>query len=117
MTKADHLLLISGFYVLLSWPASWFVGQLIKTYLPPLTATAGIKRAGQLIGILERFIVFTFVVRGQYEAIGLLIAAKSILRFRDQDAQSLTEYVLVGTLLSLFIALAAGEAWRLGFGH
>ena len=40
---------------------------------------------------------------------GLTIAAKSLLRFNDDDGPR-TEYVLAGTLLSLLIALACATA-------
>lgn len=43
----------------------------------------------------------------RYEALGLLIAAKSIIRFREKETVK-TEYVLAGTLLSIFIAVVAG---------
>jgi hypothetical protein len=48
--------------------------------------------------------VFVFVMLGEYEAIGFLIAAKSILRFKETDTAR-TEYVLVGTLLSFMLAI------------
>jgi hypothetical protein len=47
------------------------------------------------------------VATGHFEAIGFLIAAKSIFRFGDlKEAKDLkmTEYVLIGTLLSFGIA-------------
>ena len=45
----------------------------------------------------------------QYEAIGFLIAAKSILRFSEASkGDEKSEYVLTGTLLSLAIALCLG---------
>lgn len=62
-----------------------------------------IKNAGALIGNLERIIAFAFVLIGQYEAVGFIIAAKSLLRFKDTDTAK-TEYVLAGTLLSFGIA-------------
>ena len=40
-------------------------------------------------------------------ALGLLIAAKSIIRFGDKETAK-TEYVLAGTLLSILIAVLAG---------
>ena len=43
----------------------------------------------------------------RYEALGLLIAAKSIIRFGDKETAK-TEYVLAGTLLSILIAVLAG---------
>ena len=42
-----------------------------------------------------------------YEALGLLIAAKSIIRFGDAQTRK-SEYVLAGTLLSIFIAVVTG---------
>ncbi len=66
---------------------------------------------GMYIGIFERLLILTFVLLHQLQAIGFLIAAKSILRFRkegDKEPQKLTEYVLIGTLISLIIALFIG---------
>lgn len=65
--------------------------------------------SGELIGWLERGLMLLFVVMSQYEAIGFLIAAKSILRFNEASSGSeKSEYVLTGTLLSLAIALCLG---------
>jgi hypothetical protein len=61
-------------------------------------------QAGHVIGVAERVMAFVFVLVQQYEALGFLIAAKSILRFGDKETAR-TEYVLVGTLLSYMIAV------------
>lgn len=58
------------------------------------------------IGRLERFLILTLVLLKQYEAIGLLVAAKSIFRF--SASRSVGEYVLIGTLLSFTIAITVG---------
>jgi hypothetical protein len=74
-------------------------------------AEDSLPQAGKYIGILERFLVFGFIVLQQWGAIGWLIAAKSILRFSDLSRakdRKLTEYVLIGTLLSFTIAILAG---------
>lgn len=63
-----------------------------------------LRNAGALIGGLERLLVLAFVLIGNYEAAGLTIAAKTILRFRDDEGPR-TEFVLVGTLLSFLIVL------------
>lgn len=47
------------------------------------------------------------MLANQYEAIGFLIAAKSIIRYRE-GAVSKTEYVLAGTLLSVLCAVLGG---------
>ncbi len=66
-----------------------------------------LPNAGKLIGIIERFLVFLFILIHQFEAVGFLIAAKSILRFKNDDSLK-TEYVLIGTLLSFGIAIVWG---------
>ena len=66
-------------------------------------------RSGALIGTFERLLIIFFVVLGQYEAIGFLIAAKSILRFPETTKGSeKAEYVLAGTFISVAIALLLG---------
>jgi hypothetical protein len=70
-----------------------------------------LPNAGKYIGILERLLVFTFVVSGHWEAIGFLVAAKSVFRFgdlKDSGNRKLTEYILIGTLLSFGIAIVTG---------
>jgi len=50
-------------------------------------------------------------VTGHWEAIGFLIAAKSVFRFGDlkeSKERKLTEYILIGTLLSFGIAMITG---------
>ena len=65
--------------------------------------------SGELIGWLERGLILLFVVMSQYEAIGFLVAAKSILRFGEASKEDeKSEYVLTGTLLSLAMALGLG---------
>jgi len=63
---------------------------------------------GKYIGILERSFVFGFILLDQWSAIGFLLTAKSVFRFGDLSKDKnwqLTEYVLLGTLLSFGIAI------------
>lgn len=71
-----------------------------------------LPNAGRVIGNVERMLTLVFVMLGQYEAIGFLLAAKSLLRFRETDTEK-SEYVLVGTLLSFGIAILVGVAVKL----
>lgn len=66
-----------------------------------------LAKAGTWIGILERLIVFFLVLIHQWEAMGLLVAAKSIIRLKDGD-QKMSEYVLIGTLISISVAVITG---------
>ncbi|MDI1234536.1 MAG: DUF3307 domain-containing protein [bacterium] len=66
------------------------------------------EHGGKMIGIFERIIILTFVLLGQYEAIGFLITGKSIIRFASHDENIKSEYVLVGTMMSYSISIIAG---------
>ena len=89
-------------------PANILIKLILKKYqIGEAQSCENIKNAGALIGNLERILTIVFVIIGQYEAIGFIIAAKSILRFKDTDTAK-TEYVLAGTFLSFGIALLCG---------
>ena len=89
-------------------PANILIKSVLKKYqIGETQSCENIKNAGALIGNLERILTVVFVIIGQYEAIGFIIAAKSILRFKDTDTAK-TEYVLAGTFLSFGIALLCG---------
>jgi hypothetical protein len=64
-----------------------------------------IPNAGKLIGISERYLALILIIVGSYEAVGLIIAAKSVLRINSHQE---SEYILVGTLLSFGIAIFSG---------
>lgn len=64
-------------------------------------------QSGALIGSIERWLIIIFIYLNHYEAIGFLLAAKSIIRFRDTDTTK-TEYVLAGTFVSVLIAVVSG---------
>jgi hypothetical protein len=67
----------------------------------------GVRR-GRTIGIMERAILLTLGLLGQWQAIGLVVAAKSIARYKNLDEQEFAEYYLIGTLASLLTALLIG---------
>lgn len=69
-------------------------------------APSGLRNGGRAIGQLERGLIFLFVLTGQTQAIGLLIAAKSVLRFGAvKDDLKVSEYVIIGTLSSFAWAI------------
>lgn len=74
-----------------------------------------LESAGKYIGILERLFVFGFILLNQWSAIGLLIAAKSVFRFGDLSRakdRKLTEYILIGTLISFGLAISIGLLYQ-----
>lgn len=65
------------------------------------TAQDALPSGGRLIGTLERAIIFVLAMTGNFAGVGFLIAAKSILRFSEtRENRAISEYVIVGTLLS-----------------
>lgn len=98
--------------LLLTQPTSILIKNIISIWTPENKKNDdSLSNAGNYIGILERLYVFYFVITAHFEAIGFLLAAKSIFRFGDlKEAKDrkLTEYVLIGTLLSFGIALLTG---------
>jgi len=65
----------------LTLPTSIIIGYATKHW----AVQPGLKNAGKYIGIIERLIICVLVYLGQYEAIGLLITGKSILRFNSSN--------------------------------
>jgi hypothetical protein len=80
-----------------------------KGWREKITNPESLANAGKWIGIIERLIVFILVMLGQYSAISLLIAAKGIIRFNEKDRPEVkTEYLVIGTLMSIGIAIVTG---------
>ena len=105
-------------FIVCSKPANIVIRLILDFYSVNLTQCAECQventeednkylRSGKLIGTVERWLILIFMLANQYEAIGFLIAAKSIIRYKE-GAVSKTEYVLAGTLLSVFLAVVGG---------
>lgn len=99
--------------VFLSLPASVLIRILISGWTPKTEDTKkdSLQDAGKYIGMLERLFILVFILTDHWEGIGFLLAAKSIFRFGDlkeSKERKLTEYVMIGTLLSFGIAILTG---------
>ena len=91
----------------------WLLGRLqIKpssgAAIINVTIDAGEYNRGRVIGLLERALIYAFVLSGQFGAIGFTLAAKGFTRFKEMENRGFAEYVLIGTLLSSSIAMATG---------
>lgn len=97
----------------LTRPTSIILSNLLKKWSDsiPSQPDQSLQDAGKYIGILERIFVFSFIATGHWEAVGFLLAAKSVFRFGDlrkSKERKLTEYILIGTLLSFGTAMLSG---------
>lgn len=107
--EPHHWMLVVGF-VFVTSPAGILIEQLTRQWSRKIDdADNSLANAGKWIGIAERIIVLILVLQNQYSAIGLLVTAKGIIRFNEKDRQEIkTEYLVIGTLLSIGIAIVAG---------
>jgi hypothetical protein len=84
----------------------WLLGRL--QFRPDASAglDANELARGRVIGLLERTLIYFFVLHGQFGAVGFTLAAKAFTRFKELEKRSFAEYVLIGTLLSSGLAMA-----------
>lgn len=97
---------------------------IIKIFIQKWTDILGdsnqsLIKAGYFIGIFERIFIVLFILFDVYEGIGFLLAAKSIFRIGDlkeNKEKMLTEYILLGTLISFLMAFVLGLwlKWQMG---
>ncbi len=98
----------------LTIPASRIIKAIVSKWSQMISQernNASLIEAGAFIGMLERLFVLAFMMSDHMAGIGFLLAAKSVFRFgdlRDSDDVKLTEYILIGTLLSFGIAMVTG---------
>jgi hypothetical protein len=109
-------------YLFLALVMVTFVGAiLIKVIISPWNPKTedkngdSLAKAGRYIGMLERLFILGFVLLDFLGGIGFLLAAKSIFRFGDLRLardRKLTEYILIGTLLSFGLAILIGILFK-----
>ncbi len=103
------IMLLTAGLVLATRAGGFFIGAFMK----PLAVGApeGLPKAGAIIGNLERGLAYLFILSGQPQNIGFLLAAKSVLRFSSaKEDRAVSEYVIIGTLMSFgwVIAVSLG---------
>jgi len=74
----------------------------------PERSSEQLQNAGLYIGWLERFLVVTALLLQSPAMVGLILTAKSIARYPELKSERFAEYFLIGTLLSVGIALLGG---------
>lgn len=106
----SHFWIVLTAAILLTNPTSVVIKTIISQWTPDTfyDVSSSLTDAGKFIGFLERLLILLFILLDHWEAVGFLIAAKSVFRFgnlKESHDRKLTEYVLIGTLLSFSIAL------------
>ncbi|GAB3033898.1 DUF3307 domain-containing protein [Bowmanella dokdonensis] len=97
-------------YLLVMRPVSVLIANLLKHWGAQASADSS-PSTGHAIGVVERVLILTLILLQQYASVGFVLAAKSIFRFGDLTRQAdrkMTEYVMLGTLLSVTLTLIIG---------
>ncbi len=104
-------------FVFVTYPAAIMMNVMLQKMSDQIELDhKSLPNAGKYIGMIERVFVLIFILLGRWEAIGLLITAKSVFRFNDlkeSNSRKLTEYILIGTLLSFGLAMVTGLIYTL----
>lgn len=122
-TAYPFMLILLGYFIV-TGPVTYAIKFLTSAWNDEVAdSNNSLNNAGKWIGILERIIILTLVYVDQFAAIGFLITAKSILRLIDKpefpentknpndkifSTRKHTEYVLIGTFLSIASAIITG---------
>ena len=114
-----YVVVLTGWLVI-TFPVGELIGQYLKHKEPAAYRGPGLVKAGKVIGRLERTIILIFFLGGSLEGVAFLVVAKSIYRFGDlrkgtgagggneEVTFSISEYIILGSLLSITAALLGG---------
>lgn len=119
-----HILAYLAFVVLLTLGGNivckWVL-WLSHTKAPPETGEAISLRAGRVIGVLERLLIFVGLAASSWEILAGVVALKSVARYSKLDEQNKAEYFLIGSLTSILWAVVVtggiayyDRSWGLG---
>lgn len=107
--RDEKALIVLIAFLIVTYPIGYLIGMFTQQWRQ--ADDDGLPNAGKTIGFIERTLILIFVLAQQWEAIGFLLAAKSVFRFgdlnNDKDRRN-TEYILIGTLLSFALSIVVG---------
>lgn len=110
----DKILLVAVVYILVVFASGYFIRYLIRPLWPSFSGESKkhqeeVVNAGLYIGWLERFLALTAIFLQSPGTVGLILTAKSIARYPElKTPGQFVEYFLIGTLLSISIAILGG---------
>ena len=108
---ADRVLQAGIVYVAVVFAGGYLIRYLTRNLSAgidrPGETAEQVKNAGMYIGWLERFLVVTAILVQSPSMVGLILTGKSIARFPELK-ERFAEYFLIGTLLSIGLAVLGG---------
>lgn len=105
-TDFEKIIAYTLIFVIIWDPAAVFIKKLFSYLVDQQDNSLDDNSAqiGRIIGKLERVIIVILVLCSQFGAIGFVLAAKSIARYKQLEDKDFAERYLVGTLASAAIA-------------
>lgn len=102
----NSLVSFSLTFVILWDPAAIFIQKLFSYIIDKKNSDQeeGDPQVGRIIGKLERIIISALILCNQFGAVGFVLAAKSIARYKQLEDKDFAERYLVGTLTSVAIS-------------
>jgi hypothetical protein len=108
---ADKVLQAGIVYVAVVFAGGYLIRYLTRNLAAgierPGETAEQVRNAGMYIGWLERFLVVTAILVQSPSMVGLILTGKSIARFPELK-ERFAEYFLIGTLLSIGLAVLGG---------
>lgn len=100
-------------YAAVIFGGGYLIRALTRSLLASGTQAEGetreqLRNAGMYIGWLERFLILTALLLHSPATAGLVLTAKAIARYPQFKHVRFAEYFLIGTLLSLSVAMLGG---------
>ncbi|QWB96172.1 hypothetical protein KHQ89_01635 [Mycoplasmatota bacterium] len=99
----------TSFYITLFIVLTIVANLVFKIYFSQYNPQKDIKddqvKSGALIGSMERIVMMILLIAGQWIGLTIIVAAKSIARFKQLDDKGFSEYYLIGTLYSIIFVI------------
>ncbi len=89
------------------------IGCLLPAEPPRQSGGVDPERMGATIGVIERLLIVVVVPGGGPAAVGFVVAAKTLARFKELDRKRFAERYLLGTMASVTIAVVSVVAAQL----
>ena len=118
--SADTVLLITLGYLFILKESTLFI-RLVLNSIPAVPEMDTPQKQqdkqeldrGKIIGILERSFYYFLILSNNFGGIAIIIALKSLARFKELDKKEFAQYFLIGSLLSLAAAALPAAIIRL----
>lgn len=109
-TAKLHILLTAIIYVSVVFGGGYLIRQITRGISKEIAAENPIQlgNAGLYIGWIERFLIVTAMLMQSPALVGLILTGKSIARYPEFKEARFVEYFLIGTLLSISLAVLGG---------